>query len=78
MIDNKIDYCLFISEAQLLNSIELYDFHELTGGSMRLIITEYDPIYNTKVVYSADFSDKCDCKVSHKCRKSIPLIFSNN
>lgn len=76
---DKIDYALFVSEKQLNNSLELYDFHELTGGTFRLIITAFIPHYKGKVIFSEDFSDKCDCSlVKDRCRKNIPLIFSNN
>ncbi len=73
-----IDYGKLISDVQLENAIEFYDFHDLSGGTFRTVMCDIDPIYGSKVMYSATFSDKCDCKVKHKCNKTLPLIFSNN
>jgi hypothetical protein len=75
---NIIDYALRVSEKQIDNYLVCYKFHELKGGTFRTIETVVDPIYKTKVIFSSDFSDKCDCKVRNKCNKYLPLIFSNN
>jgi hypothetical protein len=78
MVLLDIDYSSFVSEQQIMNSIEGYDFHEQTGGTFRTVQCILDKEYGTKVVFSEDFSDRCDCKVTNKCRKHLPLVFSNN